>query len=245
MLWFWIVPFVALVLTFTLVPVGWLPPVMSALVYQVRDRLGIKVPQPMPSDPVGQGRDVLRLGGGPQVADPPREVPSKPVIGRCIINGRVVEITSGYCPPSTAPAAVAPPPPLPVIRPVEAQENPFLKPGTIYRCRSYSGGLFWAEAHCSQHKALIDRIASVPVGMPFQQQVNVAESGLQSAETQQRSEQNEYQRQAVCSSLRAERDQIWKRSGSGSGYVPSEQLGADRTRWRQIESQMAGNNCGS
>jgi hypothetical protein len=47
--------------------------------------------------------------------------------------------------------------------------------GTIYLCKNYSGGTFWAQAHCGQHNAHIDRIASVPPGMPFDQQVQIAE----------------------------------------------------------------------
>jgi len=53
--------------------------------------------------------------------------------------------------------------------------------GTIYHCKNYSGGTFWAQAHCSQHNALIDRIASVPAGMPFDQQVTMAEQQRQAA----------------------------------------------------------------
>lgn len=47
--------------------------------------------------------------------------------------------------------------------------------GTIYLCRDYGGGTFWASDHCNQHKALIVRIMSVPAGMPFQQQVELAQ----------------------------------------------------------------------
>lgn len=47
--------------------------------------------------------------------------------------------------------------------------------GTIYLCRSYGGTSFWAADHCNQHNALIERIASVPAGMSFQQQVQIAE----------------------------------------------------------------------
>jgi len=46
--------------------------------------------------------------------------------------------------------------------------------GTIYLCKAYSGGLFWSSAHCNQRSALIERIASVPDGMPFDQQVALA-----------------------------------------------------------------------
>lgn len=45
---------------------------------------------------------------------------------------------------------------------------------TIYLCRAYSGGTFWAQAHCNQHNALIERIAYVPPNLPFDQQVAIA-----------------------------------------------------------------------
>ncbi|MCM2251608.1 MAG: hypothetical protein NDJ19_04530 [Ramlibacter sp.] len=47
--------------------------------------------------------------------------------------------------------------------------------GTIYLCKAYGGGTFWAASHCNQHNALIERIVSVPDGMPFHQQVQLAE----------------------------------------------------------------------
>lgn len=47
--------------------------------------------------------------------------------------------------------------------------------GSIYLCRAYAGGTFWAQAHCNQHNALIERIVSVPDNMPFDQQVHIGE----------------------------------------------------------------------
>jgi hypothetical protein len=47
--------------------------------------------------------------------------------------------------------------------------------GTIYLCRDYGGGTFWASDHCNQHQALIVRIMSVPPGMPFEQQAELAQ----------------------------------------------------------------------
>ena len=46
---------------------------------------------------------------------------------------------------------------------------------SIYLCRAYGGGNFWAKTHCNQHQALIERIASVPEGLPFEQQVALGE----------------------------------------------------------------------
>jgi hypothetical protein len=83
----------------------------------------------------------------------------------------------------------APPPVAPVARnqtfgAYQAAPAPVESPrpqtgGTIYLCRDYSGGSFWASDHCNQHNALIDRMVSVPAGMPFQQQVALAEQRRQ------------------------------------------------------------------
>lgn len=44
---------------------------------------------------------------------------------------------------------------------------------TLYHCKNYSGGTFWASDACSNHRALIDRLVTVPDNMPFEQQVQV------------------------------------------------------------------------
>lgn len=51
--------------------------------------------------------------------------------------------------------------------------------GSLYLCRAYGGGTFWAQAHCNQHNALIERIISVPDTLPFDQQVKLAEQQRQ------------------------------------------------------------------
>jgi hypothetical protein len=53
--------------------------------------------------------------------------------------------------------------------------------GSLYLCRAYSGGIFWTQAHCNQHSALIERIVSVPDSLPFDQQVKLAEQQQQPA----------------------------------------------------------------
>ena len=55
--------------------------------------------------------------------------------------------------------------------------------GTIYLCKAYGGGLFWAQAHCNQHKALIERIVSVPDGLAFDQQVAIGQQQRLAAST--------------------------------------------------------------
>lgn len=46
---------------------------------------------------------------------------------------------------------------------------------TLYLCQSYGGGQFWALEHCSQRSALVERMESVPSGMLFDQQVQMAQ----------------------------------------------------------------------
>lgn len=52
---------------------------------------------------------------------------------------------------------------------------------SIYLCKTNGGATFWSAAHCRQHDALIDRIESVPDGLPFDQQVALAEQSRAAA----------------------------------------------------------------
>jgi hypothetical protein len=60
---------------------------------------------------------------------------------------------------------------------------------SIYLCKGYDGGTFWAQAHCNQHRAHIDRIVSVPEGLPWDQQVNIGEQQLREIRAQQHRDQ--------------------------------------------------------
>ncbi|TXH59821.1 MAG: hypothetical protein E6Q93_08035 [Burkholderiaceae bacterium] len=44
---------------------------------------------------------------------------------------------------------------------------------TLYLCKAYSGGSFWSTAACSTQQATIERMVTVPDGMPFEQQVQL------------------------------------------------------------------------
>jgi hypothetical protein len=81
--------------------------------------------------------------------------------------------------PATSPAPVqrlayAPTPAPQVIEAPQPRTG-----GTIYLCKDYSGGTFWASNHCNQHDALIDRMVSVPEGIPFEQQIQIAQQRRQ------------------------------------------------------------------
>lgn len=221
--WLWILPLTGAVLLVTLGPPSWLPPGMALYVEQIRARVG--------------------LGHVDRGASDSLSTPAPLVVRRCAVNGVVVDVLNADCPPSVAPQPTRMPSNIAVPM-ATVPSNPFLKPGTIYRCKSYGGGVFWAQAHCSQHNAVIERIASVPIGLPFQQQVDIADREAQAVESSLRNEQREGERAALCAGLRNEREAIWKRSGSGSGYTPMPELDADQRRWRQVSALMASNGCG-
>ncbi|MEZ5702896.1 MAG: hypothetical protein R3E42_14590 [Burkholderiaceae bacterium] len=48
----------------------------------------------------------------------------------------------------------------------------------LYRCKAYSGVVFWSTAHCNQKKALVDRMVEVPRGLSFKEKVAVAERAI-------------------------------------------------------------------
>lgn len=82
----------------------------------------------------------------------------------------------------------------------------------IYLCKAYSGGTFWASSHCNQHKALIERIVSVPDGLPWDQKVALAEQQRASAARSQsqsnvtitsRGQDQHAARKAECAALDA------------------------------------------
>lgn len=45
---------------------------------------------------------------------------------------------------------------------------------TIYLCKSYAGSTFWTNGTCGSQRATIDRIATVPGALPFEEQVVIA-----------------------------------------------------------------------
>jgi hypothetical protein len=52
----------------------------------------------------------------------------------------------------------------------------------LYLCQGYGGGQFWTRAHCTQRGALVERVESVPAGMSFAQQVEMAQNQQRSAQ---------------------------------------------------------------
>lgn len=113
---------------------------------------------------------------------------------------------------------------------------------TIYKCRSYSGGEFWSSAHCHRQQAVILRMATVPDGMPFEQQVRIVEGEVSRMTNRGLQEDAQRDRANRCAQLKLDRDKIWSRYSNWQ-YQPAEVVGPDRTRWKAIESEQARLNC--
>ena len=49
---------------------------------------------------------------------------------------------------------------------------------SLYLCKGYNGGSFWSSVLCSERKATIDRIVTVPDGTSFEHQVQIGNQTL-------------------------------------------------------------------
>lgn len=114
---------------------------------------------------------------------------------------------------------------------------------TIYRCRSYSGGIFWSSVHCNQRQGLIERATTVPSGLPFDQQVAIAQGAEQQSASRQSTAATESERRSTCNAIDAEMARIWKPYGEAQ-HVPPDQVGIDRRRWLDLESRRNAAHCG-
>lgn len=114
--------------------------------------------------------------------------------------------------------------------------------GSIYLCKAYSGGTFWAQAHCNQHNALIESIVSVPDGIPWDQQVALAEQQRNgNRQPQHRVVSNEVNvhaaRQSECKSLDARITQLDAMARQPQGAQMHDWIRSERkqARDRQFE----------
>ena len=113
---------------------------------------------------------------------------------------------------------------------------------TIYHCKDYGGGTFWANTACSNHKALIDRIATVPGGLTFNQQVRIAEGQRNAASQAIAVQEQQSSVDITCAQLKAERDKIWSRYSNWQYQAP-EVVGPDRQRTIAIQAQQQRLGC--
>lgn len=126
---------------------------------------------------------------------------------------------------------------------------------TLYHCRAYGGGQFWSRQHCQQHQALVERMASVPPDLKFEQQVKIAEQGdmapngrrarpvtvdvTESAAVAQRRAKLAAKRQARCERLERDINTQDSRARAG-GTARQQQRIADKKQQLRQESTDLG-----
>lgn len=114
---------------------------------------------------------------------------------------------------------------------------------TIYHCKAYSGGTFWSSAYCGTQQALIDRTATVPNGMPFEQQVQVAEGQrVEAMALYNQQPSPAVQRSNGCVALKREREIIESRYTNWQ-WQPPEVVNPDQTRMRGLRAEQARLGC--
>ena len=112
---------------------------------------------------------------------------------------------------------------------------------TIYLCKAYNGATFWAQAHCSKHNALIDRIEQV-ADVPWDQQVQQAEQAKAARSQHAHAMDAESGRLARCSQLVAERNTIESRYSNWQ-WQPPEVINPDQQRMRALRGELSANRC--
>ncbi|QDL37664.1 hypothetical protein [Rhodoferax sediminis] len=116
---------------------------------------------------------------------------------------------------------------------------------TIYLCKAYNDSTFWAKAHCNQHQAFVERIVSVPDGMSFEQQVNLAKGEVNAASAaaaQRQAQAQQVERNTRCLQLHAERAEIWSRYENRK-LQPIEIINTDQMRWKGIHAEQQRLGC--
>jgi hypothetical protein len=114
---------------------------------------------------------------------------------------------------------------------------------TIYLCKAYSGGMFWSSAYCGTQQALIDRTATVPGGLSFDQQVQIGEAQRVAALPL-------YNQKSVpvvsaaerCVALKRERETIEARYSNWK-WQPLEVINPDQNRMRGLRSEQQQLQC--
>lgn len=135
--------------------------------------------------------------------------------------------------------------PQPSYAPQSGRSDESSGPGstTIFRCKAYAGGTFWSSNHCQMHKALIDRTASVPAGLPFSEQVQLAEvQRAEAAALYNQAPPASVQFATRCAALKVERESIDARYSNWQ-WQPLEVINPDQRRMQALRAEQARLGC--
>src|SRR6478736_4667345 len=102
---------------------------------------------------------------------------------------------------------------------------------TIYECRAYNGESFWSNAPCRTHNALTASMHPAPDDIPFEQQVDLIQKGIQRANNTRTAESQERERLAGCNAVNRGLKELDSKYSNWQ-YVPIDQVNADQAQRR-------------
>lgn len=132
------------------------------------------------------------------------------------------------------------------VRPPEVARRSTTQPQgvtTLYLCKSYGGSLFWSSGYCSSQKAFLERTATVPSGLSFDQQVRMADTEWKVAAASANTEPSPAVKTAIqCANLKRERDTIEGRYTNWQ-WQTVDVINADQTRMNGLRAEQARLGC--
>ena len=112
----------------------------------------------------------------------------------------------------------------------------------VYLCKTNQGATFWASNWCSTVGGITVNAVTVPDGMPFKQQTEMAEQFLRGKNTETAQRDRTREQSFKCKTIDEERAAIWQPYGNAQ-HVPAERVGRDQTRTRELKAQRANLGC--
>lgn len=114
---------------------------------------------------------------------------------------------------------------------------------TLYLCKSYGGGLFWSTGYCSSQQAFLERTATVPGGLTFEQQIQMADAQRLEAAALANPQPSPSAANAMrCTVLKRERDTIEGRYTNWQ-WQTVDVINADQTRMKGLRAEQARFGC--
>jgi len=116
-------------------------------------------------------------------------------------------------------------------------------PGQLFLCRGPDGqSSYWASNWCNTTGGHTVDIVRVPNGLPFAQQVKIAEQIRAKTQSTIRAEDSSRDRYRNCRAIDDELAQIWSPYDNGQFNTPA-QIGRDQQRTRELKSHRASLAC--
>lgn len=113
---------------------------------------------------------------------------------------------------------------------------------TLYRCKTYDGGIFHSATPCAGRKAFVDSVHTVPDGLSFPEQVDLVEKAAKARAAAATREAREGARRNRCALIRDELERLAEKYARAQ-HVPADEVNADQRRERELKSESSRERC--